>query len=636
MSIQVREGRFDLVVLAAPGIQRWPGLGVRALATQCSEAGLSVGLFGGEGLKVKGVLPASGTGGVALIEDSQGRIHRIESRAVVRVAERLELPDPFPGWNEPALLPLESALRLRKEGQTVWSPSTVILGTGNRALVLGCDLLESGVPEVHCVDVVPGLSGWEVYRRRFEGLGGRVLRAQPVGLRKKAPLLWELRLKDAIGVRVMEVAWVISAGPFSKSDGIREYPPGSCLFELEQSGGPTVQDDPQGWVLEEERGKLLGVRVIKALGASSERMGSERALRDQMEEVQRRAKLRLKRANRHLDSPMIWSYQGKWTGPALRAEVARFAGVPKSEHSKHPVASIECLEEIECKLCQAACPDNAIQISRSKGTFLNESACTGCGKCISACPAKVPVLIHEPEGRSTAQLTLPLPQQLSVQPKELVGLINRRGEALGSGKVLELSDSEGWIKVDVPSHLAWEARGVRKARRALEDEWVMSAEKTASSKVEVTLQGSKRMLRSGQPLALALFETGLARGDDRLLCRDGSCRRCEIRVDGVKKLACRTQVHRGMAIQLIEKAMEQDSELLCPCSSVRTGEVIAKIRDGKLKTPDSIRQACGVGEGSCRGRTCMGGFKRLLEGEGIECRDWIDWRFPWSDWTLSV
>lgn len=642
MSIQLREGKFDLLLLAGPGVQRWPGLGVRSLSTLASEAGLSVGLFGGEGLRVRGLLPSAGTGGVALIEDSQGRIHRVESRAIVRVCEPLELPDPFPGWGEPALLPLESALRLKREGQTVWSPATVILGLGNRALAFGCELLEAGVPEVICIEIAQpgqsGLRGWEVHRRRFEGLGGRILSAEPLELRKKAPMLWELRVRDSLGVRVLEVAWVISAGPFSKGDGIREYPPGSCLYEFEQSGGATLADDPQGWVLEEERGRLLATRIVKALGTSAEISGRSKALREQLEEVSRRSKGRLKRALKHLDSPFDWTYQGKWTAPALRSELGKFAGVPKREHESRPVASIECIEDIECGLCQAACPEKAIVISRAAAggpaTFLNESACTGCGKCITACPARVPVMIHEREGHSTAQLTLPLPQNAHFKPRELAPLVSRRGEPLGSGKVLEASADEGWLKVELPSHLAWEARGVRGNKSALEDEWVMSAEKTAASKVDVTLQGDRRMLRQGQPLALALFETGLASGDDRLLCRDGSCGRCEIRVDGIKRLACRTQVHRGMTIEVLER--QGDPELLCPCSGVEVSEVRFKIREGKLRSPQSIRQACGVGEGKCRGRACIGPFRRLLEREGIDASGWIDWRFPWSDWTLSV
>ena len=639
MTLQIRNGRFDVLVLAGPGIQRWPGLGVRALSTLCSDIGLSVGLFGGEGLRVRGVLPFSGTGGVAIIEDSQGRIHRVESRAIVRVCEQTEFPDPFPGWTEPALLPLSSALRLRREGQTVWSPSTAILGAGNRALSFGCELLESGVAEVFCIEWGAVPRGWEVYRRRFEMLGGKLIQAVPIGLKKKAPLLWEFRVKDSIGVRVLEVAWVVSAGPFASSDGMREHPPGSCLFELEQSGGMTLEEDPQGWTLEEERGRLLGVRIIKALGtplgASVDRNVSK-ANREQLEESQRRARSRLKRALRYLDAPLDWTHEGKWSSVESRNRLRSFAGVPKKEHLSREVASIECIEEIECSICETACPEKAISISRSQGVFLKESACTGCGKCISACPAQVPVLIQEKEALPVAQITLGLPPWSEFKEKELVSVCNRKGAPLGSAKVLQSSREEGWIKLEVPSHLAWEARGIRRTRFQVEDEWVLKAEKTAASKVEVQLQGEKRMLRMGQSLALALFETGFARGDDRLLCRDGSCRRCEIRVDGVKKLACRTQVHRGMSIQLLDRSPVEDSDLICPCSQVRSHEVVQKIREGKLNSPDSIRQACGVGEGSCRGRACMGAYQRLLQAEGIECSSWIDWRFPWADWTLSV
>jgi Fe-S-cluster-containing hydrogenase component 2 len=474
-----------------------------------------------------------------------------------------------------------------------------------------------------------GQSGWEVYRRRFSTLGGKLIAAVPLELRGKAPLLWELRVRDSIGVRVLEVAWVVSAGPFSRSEGLREFPPGSCLFEMEQSGGGSLFEDPQGWALEEERGRLLAVRVIKALG---------NAPREQLEELQRRARNRLKRALKHLEQPMSWTHEGKWSSRALMQQVRAFSGVPRQEHQTRAVASIECIEEIECRLCEASCPENAISISRSQGTFLNELACTGCAKCITACPAQIPVLIHEKEHQSSVQVTLAHPAGVSFKDRDLAQVVNRQGAQLGAAKVIQSSREEGWLKLEMPAHLAWEARGVRRSYSGIEDEWVLKAERTAASKVEVQLQGEKRMLRTGQSLALALFETGYARSGDRLLCRDGSCRRCEIRVDGVKKLACRTQVHRGMSIQLIDRAGESqsDSELLCPCSSVHVPEVLQKIREGRLNSPESIRQACGLGEGSCRGRSCLSAFRRLLEKENIDCSDWIDWRFPWADWTLSI
>jgi Fe-S-cluster-containing hydrogenase component 2 len=651
MPIQVREGRFDVLVIAAPGVRRWPGLGVRALATLCAEMDLSVGVFGGEGLKVKGVLPSSGTGGVALVEDSQGRVHRVEGRALVRVVEPTGFPDPFEGWLSSALLPLETALQLRKQGQTIWSPAVAILGTGNRALMLGAELLESGVPEVFCIDR-PGapFAGWEVHRRRFEMLGGRLLFGTPAKLSKAARMLWDFRIQDEHGIRVLEVAWVVAAGPFSKSEGVREFPPESLLFEMEQSSAASVAEDPEGWALEEQRGRSLGVKICKALSSD---WTDRRAKKEQLEDELRRSRQQLRRTLKRREQPFALEFFGKWTAGASIRAIREFAGVPKHDHQARAVASIECVEGVECSICQSACPDAAIQISRDLGRFLDESRCTACGKCLDACPAKIPVLIQEPDGHPTAQLTLLYRGRLGFRQNELAVLLNRRGDALGSGKILESvevsaagdavgSVLEHRVRVEVPAHLAWEARGLRKAGEAPshEEEWVMSSERSASTKVEVLLRNDKRLLRNGQPLALALFETGLARAEDRLMCRDGSCGLCEVEVDGVTRLACRTQVHRGMAVQLdppsARSQPQDDSGMLCPCLGITRDDVLARAREGKLSSPDAIRQACGIGEGRCRGRICTEPFRRILLEEGVAAEQWIDWRFPWSEWTLSV
>src|SRR5262249_22316563 len=145
------------------------------------------------------------------------------------------MPDPFPGWRSEGLIPISTAERLNEEIRLQWTPATVILGTGNRALRFASRLLEHGVPSVLCVESyaqwgAKRFAGWEVERRRFEILGGKIVEGKPVSLIKKAPLLWELRVSDERGVRVMEVGRVVSAGPFAPDAGVREHPPGSFLF----------------------------------------------------------------------------------------------------------------------------------------------------------------------------------------------------------------------------------------------------------------------------------------------------------------------------------------------------------------------------------------------------------------------
>ena len=113
MNFAVRDGKFDVVIVAGPQVETWPSIGVRTLSAFCSEMGLTVGQFGGESLKVKGVIPLPGTGGLVLVEDAQLRIHRIRARAVIRVVPESCFPDPFPGWRSQGLIPIRTAERLR-------------------------------------------------------------------------------------------------------------------------------------------------------------------------------------------------------------------------------------------------------------------------------------------------------------------------------------------------------------------------------------------------------------------------------------------------------------------------------------------------------------------------------------------
>ena len=266
--VSVREGKFDVVIVAGPRVVHWPSAGVTALSLLCAEMGLTVGVFGGESITVRGVIPLPGTGGLVLVEDVQHRIHRIHARAVVKVSQGSRLPDPFPGWRSQGLIPLSTAERLFCESHVGWDPATVILGTGNEGLRFGSRLIESGVAEVFCIETsaqwgAKRFAGWEVERRRFEAAGGKLVEARPVRLSPKGALKWELRLQDAQGVRVLEVGRVVSAGPFLDFGGVREHPPGSSLFELAQTARPHRTEDVEGWVMEEERGRWLASRIVK-------------------------------------------------------------------------------------------------------------------------------------------------------------------------------------------------------------------------------------------------------------------------------------------------------------------------------------------------------------------------------------
>ncbi len=407
-----RDGKFDVVILAGPRVKDWPTAGSRAISLLCAEAGLTVGVFGGDSIHPRGVLPGPVTGGTALLEDTQGRLHRIHARAIVRIASSDVMPSPFEGWRSPGLIPYSTAGRLRRESIVKWEPSIAILGTGNRAFRFGSELLSSGTKEVLCIETHgkwggKRYAGWEVERRRFETLGGRLLDATPLSLKPKSPLLWEFRLQDTVGVRLHHVGRVVAVGPFEDSPGLREYPPGSLLFELEQSALALPEEDVEGWRLEEERGRGLAARIVKSLVAE---LG---ARKDEIERAQKRSRAELKRMAKHREKPFQLNFQGKWLTPTGESgeTLREFSGVPRHAQATRWAASVECVEEIGCDTCSRVCPEKAIDLTQREapgGRVLLEDKCTGCGVCVVACPSQAIALVNERGGHPNAGWGFPL------------------------------------------------------------------------------------------------------------------------------------------------------------------------------------------------------------------------------------
>lgn len=677
--LDIRDGTFDVVIAQAPNVATWPTVGARAIATLCSEMGLSVGVFGGDTVQVRGVVPAESTGGWVLAQDAQARIHRFKARAIVKIVNDGQFPDPFPGWRSPGLIPLSSAHALYRAARVQWSPAVVVLGTGNKALRFASELIEDGMlgaGEVFCVESHPiwgakRFAGWEVERRRFEILGGKILEAEPVSLTPKGPMLYELRLKDPQGVRVLECARVVAAGPYRETFPVREYPPGSLLFEFEQTAEGDPEQDVDGWILEDQRARFLAGKLIRALVPD---LG---ARKEDLDAVIKQSRSRLKRYVRHREKPFTPAYQGKWIASTDMREMRASTALPKGAQQSREIASVECFEEIACDLCARACPTQAItlgKIPRDGLQILQEDRCTACGICLTVCPSRSIVMLQEAPNRSTATLVLPW----RVGPRaatrfhewkagEFAQLVNRRGEPLGNGRVIETialaedgsaadapASEDGrdsadpargvlLVRLEVPSHLAWEARGLRPPRaRAVDDPvYLASLGVSTDPKVEVSFNGEKRLVREGISVAMALFELGHARAQDSLLCVDGSCQLCHVWVDGVKKLACQTQIHRGVAIK--SEAPEgapapsaEASAALCPCLGIGASEVVERIQKGGLTTPDAVSQATHVGSGRCHGQLCGEAFRRLLIQQGMDASRWVDWRFPWADWVLQA
>jgi ferredoxin len=629
--MKIRDGQVDVAILAGPRMKTWPTQGVRVLSRHCSDAGLKVAWFGGPDMQVRGVLPDGSSGGVVMVEDSQKRLHRIQAKALIKISPELEFPLPFQGWYSPGLIPESTARKLLTQGSLNWQPVVVILGTGNKALQLGAELLEMGhSSRVICIEsVFSEVQGWDVERRHFEMKGGRIIYGKPLTLVQKTPSLFEFKVQDSQGVRVIDTARVISVGPFENDAGFREYPPGSFLIEWENSEASKLEQDVEKVLLDEHRAVVLANLVIKGLTAISgdTKFNFEKQLWLSKQKLKEMESLRNQRFR--------YQYEGKWLSVESKNTLFSFGGTPKKLVADRMVAAIDCIENIGCRVCQKACPVNAIQIDRPKNLFLLEDICTGCGFCLQACPSEVPIMIAGDGSQSFTTLVFTYRESKILKKGDKVGLLSRRGELLAQGRVLDLliEDGSPLYKVEVPSHLIWDARSIIAVGEKQELQNAEELKEERGVRVDVQIQGDIRRVREGQNVSVSLFEIGMARPNDILICEDGACGLCQIDVDGVRKFACQTTSHQGMSIRFTRD--HRPSSEICPCEEIKTEEFESVVTSTRPESIEALTQVCGVGQGKCHGIICKKSWVRRAGELGVATERYADWRFPWVDWIFK-
>lgn len=148
--------------------------------------------------------------------------------------------------------------------------------------------------------------------------------------------------------------------------------------------------------------------------------------------------------------------------------------MPSEERfAKGPVALFECFQQIPCNPCAEACPQGAITVQEINDCpILDVERCNGCGICMTHCPGLSIFVVDYTYAAN--QVLLKIPYEFSPLPlaDEVLDILNRLGECVGTGQVLRVQQSPNkthviWLAV--PRELAMEVRSIR-LRREKDDE----------------------------------------------------------------------------------------------------------------------------------------------------------------------
>lgn len=152
----------------------------------------------------------------------------------------------------------------------------------------------------------------------------------------------------------------------------------------------------------------------------------------------------------------------------ISEEELKVALPPEERFEKGPVAIIECLQDIPCDPCIAACPVNAIQMREgiTDKPVLDFNKCTGCGLCIPRCPGLAIFVVQKnmATGKSAVSMSyelLPVPEK-----DQMVTLLDRAGKPSGQGRVIRVLnppkyDKTAVVTVEVPEEKVMSIRAIR-------------------------------------------------------------------------------------------------------------------------------------------------------------------------------
>jgi len=159
-----------------------------------------------------------------------------------------------------------------------------------------------------------------------------------------------------------------------------------------------------------------------------------------------------------------------YEGYPSMAEIIAANGWPSEERfAKGPIAVVECVQEIPCNPCEAACRFGAVEIGTpiTNTPQIDSEKCIGCGVCVAACSGLAIFVIDKTYSESEALVSFPFEYVPLPEKGDEVEALSRGGEYLCQGMVVKVvntrkNDHTPVVTLAVPKEKADDVRTMKR------------------------------------------------------------------------------------------------------------------------------------------------------------------------------
>ncbi len=141
-----------------------------------------------------------------------------------------------------------------------------------------------------------------------------------------------------------------------------------------------------------------------------------------------------------------------------------------------PVVIVECMQEIPCDPCYYACPKEAFRPfgDINEKPEIDYEKCNGCSICIANCPGLAIFVLDYNYSEKEGLLKIPYELKPLPEKEEKVIVLNRAGEEIGKGRVVQVlntkkQDRTAIISIAVPKEILMDARHIRLIRGSTDE-----------------------------------------------------------------------------------------------------------------------------------------------------------------------